>query len=125
MRGSPPTPGDRIQAGWIVPRLAASSGAQKQTTLLSLPVDVVLAVAAAGIDLALDEDARTVALPSGIANRGAYFDGPALAEIGWRVELLVPVRMTFEGRTRELALAWCLIFLMGEGGELGARGFVG
>ena len=28
----------------------------------------------------------------------------------------------FEGRTEELALAWALLFLMGERGEIGVRG---
>jgi len=30
--------------------------------------------------------------------------------------------MTFDGRTEELALAWCLVSPMGERGEIGARG---
>jgi len=40
-------------------------------------------------------------------------------DIGYQVhDLLAPQAMTFEGRTPELALAWVLIFLMGETGEI-------
>ena len=39
--------------------------------------------------------------------------------------LLAPVRLTFEVRTPELALAWCLLYLGGVRGELGARRFAG
>lgn len=35
------------------------------------------------------------------------------------VELLSPERMTFEERTEEVPLAWALIYLMGEMGEIG------
>jgi hypothetical protein len=39
--------------------------------------------------------------------------------------LLAPQRLVFEGRTEEGALAWCLVFLMRECGEIGVGGFVG
>ena len=34
------------------------------------------------------------------------------------------ISVYLEGRTRELALAWCPIFRLGETGEMGLRGFV-
>jgi hypothetical protein len=75
--------------------------------MTALPKDVALAVARAGIDLELNEDALAEAMRSAIADRRGYVD-VEVAETGWRVELLAPARMAFEGRTRELALAWCL-----------------
>lgn len=93
--------------------------------MTALPTDVALAVAAAGVDINLPGDGLIGALRSAIADRGGYFDGPVIGDVGFVVELLSPVRMTFEGRTEELALAWCLIYLMGERDEIGARGFAG
>jgi hypothetical protein len=46
--------------------------------------------------------------------------------VGYRVELLYPQGMAFVGRTPQLALAWCLIYLiylMGEAGEIGTASF--
>jgi hypothetical protein len=90
--------------------------------MTALPTDVALAVARAGIDFELDEESLSEALRRAIADRGGYFDGPELFDSGWRVEWLAPVRTVFNGRTRELALARCLIFPMGESGEIGVGG---
>ena len=47
----------------------------------------------------------------------------ALGDGGRSVALLFSARMTYEGRTEELVLAWCPIHLMGERGEVGATPF--
>src|SRR4051794_1691446 len=85
--------------------------------------DVALAVAAAGVDPTLPGDCLIDALRRAIADSRGYFAGPLVGDIGFTVELLHPERMTFEGRTEELAPAWCLLYLMGERGEIGACGF--
>jgi hypothetical protein len=79
----------------------------KPSAVTALPTDVALAVASAGIDIELEGDTLADALRSAIADRGSHVD----------------VSMSDIGRTRELALAWCLIFLVGEGGEIGTPGF--
>jgi hypothetical protein len=92
--------------------------------MTALPVDVALAMAAAGIDVELDEDELIAVLHGAISDRSGYFDRPTIGDIGWTGELLSPERMTFEGQTEELALAWSLLYLMdarGEGGMLGFR----
>jgi hypothetical protein len=43
-------------------------------------------------------------------DRRGYLDGPIVGDVGFTVELLHPQRLTFEGRTEELALAWCLLY---------------
>lgn len=89
----------------------------------SLPTDFALTLAGAGIDIHLDEDDLERALSSAIADRRGYLGEISMTETGYSVELLTPHLMTFEGRTQERALAWCLIFLMGETGEIGIGGF--
>lgn len=93
--------------------------------MTALPIDVAHAVAAAGVDPERDDDDLRNALLGAIADRRGYIGAITVEEIGWTVELLSPVRASFEGRTRELALAWVLIYLMGEGGELGVTGGTG
>ena len=48
-----------------------------------------------------------------------------MTDSGFRGDLLAPRATTVEGRTRERALAWVLIFLMGETGEIGIGGAAG
>jgi hypothetical protein len=87
--------------------------------MTALPIDLALAVAAAGVDINLADEQLEHALRGAIADRSGYLDGPLVGDAGFTVELLSPERMTFAGRTEELALAWCLIYLMGERGEIG------
>lgn len=93
------------------------------SSMCALPIDVALTLAAAGVDFNLSEDELSVAIRSAIAGRGGYHTEPELTDIGYRVELLHPDRVAFEGRTPEMALAWCLFYLMSEHGEIGIRGF--
>jgi hypothetical protein len=86
-------------------------------------MDLALALAAAGVPIAAPDDERIAAIRRAIAERRGYIDGPTLTEIGYQVELLFPVRHVFEGRTETLALSWCLVFLMGEAGEVGVGSF--
>jgi hypothetical protein len=88
-----------------------------------LPVDLALTLARGGLDLGLAEDDLCHALHTAIGERRGYIDGLTLGETGWTVTLLFPEKTTFDGRTAELALAWCLVYLMGETGELGIGGF--
>ena len=62
---------------------------------------------------------RIAAIRSAIADRRGYLGELTVGEVGFAVELLFPVRQTFEGRTETMALAWALIYLMGETGDLG------
>lgn len=89
----------------------------------SLPIDLALTLAGAGVDITLDEDDLEHAIRSAIGDRRGYMGEVRLLEHGWEVELLSPVTETFTGRTRVTAHAWCLVFLMGETGELGINGF--
>lgn len=89
----------------------------------ALPTDLALALACAGIPINAPDDELAAALRSAIADRRGYIAEPELGEIGWTVELLAPVRETFAGRTMEMALAWCLVYLMGESGEVGVGTF--
>ena len=86
-------------------------------------MEVALAVAAAGVDPSLPGDCLVDALRRAIGERRGYVGGLVVGDAGFIVELVYPERMTFAGRTEELALAWCLVYLMGERGELGARAF--
>lgn len=83
---------------------------------MSLPADLAVAVARAGVDPTAEPKALTSALRAAIADRGGYlcFD---VDVIGWRVDLLSPEQETFRGRTLAEALAWCLVWMMGD--ELG------
>src|SRR5688500_3701559 len=88
--------------------------------MTALPVDVALTVVAAGVDPSLPGDCLVDALRRAIADRGGYLTGPVAGDGGFVVELLSPDRVAFAGRSEELALTWCLVYLMGERGELGA-----
>jgi len=90
----------------------------------ALPVDVVLVLARAGVNPNLPGDCLIHALRCVIADRRGYIAGPVVVDAGFTVELLYPERVTFEARTEELALAWVLLFLMGERGEIGAPSLV-
>lgn len=90
---------------------------------MSLPTDVALALSSAGISTTLPDDELAAAIRSAIADRGGYLDTISVTDIGFQVELLAPEGMTFEGRSPELALAWCLIYLLGERGEIGVSSF--
>jgi len=72
----------------------------------------------AGIDANLPGDCLIDSLRSALADRSGSITGPVVGDDGSTVELLSPERVTFAGRTEELALAWCLVFLMGERGEI-------
>jgi len=71
----------------------------------------------------MDDDELETAIRSAIADRRGYLGEVRLLEHGWSVELRSPIAETFTGRTRVTAHAWCLVFLMGEVGELGISGF--
>lgn len=88
---------------------------------MSLPTDLRITLASAGISIA--EPDLAGAITRAIGERRGYFAGPDVGEAGFVVELLSPERVTFEGRTETLALAWCLIYLMGETGEIGIGAF--
>lgn len=94
-----------------------------RTPGMALPTDVALTIASAGVPLDAPGDELERAIRHAIADRRGYFDGPRATGIGFEVELLFPVQESFEGATPELALAWCLIYLMVELGELGIGGF--
>lgn len=91
---------------------------------MALPNDVALTLSSAGISTTLTDDELAAAIRSAIANRRGYLGDITCTDTGFRIELLSPARMVFEARSPELALAWCLIYLMGERGEIGVQGFV-
>jgi hypothetical protein len=70
----------------------------------ALPTDVAQAIAGASIDIDIEDDALADALRGTNEDRREYLGDVGINDIGWRVELLFPARMTFEGRTRDLAL---------------------
>ena len=87
-----------------------------------MPVDLAITLANAGIG-PIDEESLEQELRRAIADRRGYIGEITLVEEGWELELLSPVREMFSGRTKAMAYAWCLIFLMGESGELGVNAF--
>lgn len=87
--------------------------------MTALPNDLALTLSRFGIPVNAPDEQLDWALRVAIADRGGYFDGPTVGFIGWTVELLAPARETFEGRTAEIALAWCLVWMLGETGEIG------
>jgi hypothetical protein len=84
---------------------------------------LALALAAAGVPIHAPDDERTAVIRGAIAVRHGYVGPVELTDLGLRVELLFPIRQAFAGRTEATALAWCLVYLMGETGELGMGGF--
>lgn len=88
---------------------------------MSLPTDLRLALASAGISIT-DPDLAG-AITRAIGERRGYVTDPEFGDTGFVVELLHPHRASFEGRTEAIALAWCLIYLMGETGEIGIGAF--
>lgn len=108
---------DRVAAGLLA--MCFNPG------MTALPIDVALTLAVAGVDFNLPEAQLVAAIRTAIADRRGYHTEPELTDIGYRVELLSPERVGFEGRTSEMSLAWVLIYLMGEAGEIGIGGFAG
>lgn len=90
---------------------------------MAIPTDLALTLAGIGIPINAGDEQLESAIRQAIAERRGYFDGPEITDSGYRVELLFPERQTFEGRTPALALAWCLVYLLGSTGEVGAAGF--
>jgi hypothetical protein len=87
---------------------------------MTLPNDLRVVIAGAGIDPTLPERELEDALRRAIAERRGYLDCWYVDDKSlWRVELLYPDRETFGGRTLAQALAWCLVWLMGSTGEIG------
>ena len=91
--------------------------------MAGLPVDLALTLAGVGIDVHQDDEPLEQALRAAIGERRGYLGELAIGAQGWELELLYPVRETFGGRTRVQAFAWCLVYLLGETGELGIGGF--
>ena len=85
----------------------------------NLPIDLALMLAGIGINIHLDEDELELTLRTEIGERRGYLGSFTVVDEGWKLDLLYPVRETFSGRTRVMAYAWCLIYLMGESGEIG------
>lgn len=92
-------------------------------SMTALPLDLALALASAGIAIDAPDDELEAALRSAIADRRGYLGDVVMTDLGYRAELLSPATMLFQGRTRPLALAWVLIYLMGETGEIGLSSF--
>src|SRR5215204_2544845 len=89
-----------------------------------LPVDLAAAVARAGVDPTLPERALEDALRSAIADRRGYVDQWYVDDLNrWRVEVLSSDRETFGGRTLAVALAWCLVGMVGRTVEMGLEAF--
>jgi hypothetical protein len=82
-----------------------------------LPPDLAAAVARAGVDPTLPERRLEDVLCEAIADRRGYLDYWYVDDrSSWRVEVLAPNRETFGGRTLAVALAWCLVWLIGTTG---------
>lgn len=88
-----------------------------------LPADVAFAIAAAGVDVSLPEDELERAILEAVADRRGYVAPPIATDGYWTVELLSPIRETYSGRTRALALAWTLVAVLVETRELGIDAF--
>ena len=84
-----------------------------------LPVDVARALAADGVPIHAPDEERIAAIQRAITERRGYLGELTVGDVGFSVELLFPIRQTFEGRTETTALT----FLMGEAGELGVGAF--
>ncbi len=79
---------------------------------MMLPPDLAAAVARAGVDPTSEPRALIDALKGAIADRGGYMTWD-MDGAGWRVELLFPEREVFQGTTLQVALAWCLVYVVG------------
>ena len=86
---------------------------------MSLPADLAAAIARAGVDPTVEPRALRHALKAAIADPRGYVAWD-VDHIGWRVDLLRPDRESFRGATLEEALAWCLVWLMGDEWGVGA-----
>lgn len=82
--------------------------------------DIAAVLAGIGIDPTLDDRALQTAILGAISDRRGYVAWD-IDHMGWRVDMLSPERQDFHGRTLELALAWCLVWLMYE--EMGMGQF--
>jgi len=89
----------------------------------ALPADLPAAVARAGFNVDLEERALQNAILSAIDDRGGYIGEWWSDGAGCCVLLLSPVREAFRGLMLEIALAWCLVYLMSN--ELGIGQFAG
>jgi hypothetical protein len=87
----------------------------------SLLDDLTAAIARAGVDVRLEDRSLQDAILSAISDRRGYIGEWWVDGAGWSVLLLSPVREEFRGLTLEIALAWCLIYLMSD--ELGIDQF--
>lgn len=90
-----------------------------------MPVDLAGAIARAGVDVTQPERQLEDAIRDAIAERRGYIDGWDFTRKGWCVKLLFPEREDFFGAHLAIALGWCLVWMMGTTGELGARGTPG
>jgi hypothetical protein len=84
-----------------------------------LPPDLAATIARVGIDPTLDDRALQDAIKAAIAERRGYLTWD-VDEKGWRVDLHSPEQQDFHGRTLELALAWCLVWLLHDELWIGA-----
>lgn len=77
----------------------------------ALPNDVTATLARIGISPDLDGRPLQDAILAAIGERRGYVTWD-VDHMGWRVDLHSPEQQDFHGRTLELALAWCLIWLL-------------
>lgn len=79
--------------------------------LPTVPSDLASVLARVGIDTTLEDRDLQNAILAAIADRRGYVTWD-IDEAGWRVDLHRPERQNFHGRTLELALSWCLVWLL-------------
>ncbi len=92
---------------------------------VALPSDLAATIARAGVDVTLPERELEEAIRVAITDRRGYLDSWHCDHAGWCVTLLHPIREEYRGVTLAAALGWCVIYLMGEAGEIGIGGFAG
>jgi hypothetical protein len=85
----------------------------------NFPADLAAAIARAGINPQLEERALQDAIKDAIGERRGYIGEWWVDHAGWCVLLLSLVREEFRSLMLEIALAWCLVYLMTD--ELGVE----
>jgi hypothetical protein len=86
---------------------------------MTLPADLTATLTRTGLDPTLEDRSLQDAILSAIADRGGYLTWD-VDRAGWRVDLHKPEQQDFHGLRLEIALGWCLVWLLSDELWLGA-----